>query len=196
VVDTRGFVKPAPGCNLPGLSCQYVFGETKELGVGDAFKPVDPHGRFYTPAQPLERLTRVTLTTDPQQWDRDLELVPGTTLAGSVALAVTGWAGNLAPLWSALVGAMLGIGLTWWTVTKRERKPVDWLGGALLGASIVLTIWATLIFYAAWRQWRFAHHPASGYLYRWRVVPVLAILHFAIVAGVCEMLIRWIKSSA
>ena len=89
VVYVRGFVKPAPGCVLPSLKCQYIYGAMKELSVNQAFsegKQSEYHGHY---SGPLEELTRITLTTDPQKWDRDLELVPGTTAVGTVALTVT-----------------------------------------------------------------------------------------------------------
>ena len=135
VVYVRGFVKPAPGCDLPGLKCEYVYGAVKELTVGQAFTADRPeeHSGFYSSGQ-LQKLTRVTLTTDPQKWDRDLELVPGTTAVGTVALAVTGWLGFYGPLWSTLLGALLGLFIPWLTIAKAERWRIDWLA-ALTGAT-------------------------------------------------------------
>ena len=90
-------------------------------------------------------MTRVTLTTDPQKWDRDLELVPGTTSVGTVAVAVTGWVGFFGPLWSALLGACLGLMIPRLAVQPAERRRVDLLAGALTGAAIVLTIAASAL---------------------------------------------------
>lgn len=193
VVYVRGFVKPAPGCDLPSLKCEYIFGDVREVGVGHSFDqellPDRAHFHSAPYPTPLERLTRVTLTTDPQQWDRDLELLPGTTLAGSTALAVTGWLGFWGPLWSALLGTILGLLIPWMMVARSERSWFDWLAGALTGAAIVLTIWASAAVFAVWRSQRGSPSQPSRYL----VLPALAILHFGIVFAVCNGLIRWIK---
>jgi uncharacterized membrane protein YeaQ/YmgE (transglycosylase-associated protein family) len=193
VVYVRGFVKPAPDCDLPGLTCQYIYGEVKALGVGQAFDKDRASDRpHYYPTGRLEPLTRVTLTTDPQKWDRDLELVPGTTPVGTVALAVTGWVGFLGPLWSSLLGASLGLLIPRLTVPKAERKRYDRLAGAVIGAAIVLTIWASALVFAVWRRYSFrdrSFHPS-----RYVVLPALAVVHFAIVFGVCHALIAWITA--
>jgi hypothetical protein len=193
VVYVRGFVKPAPGCDLPDLHCQYIYGDVKELGVGKAFAGnSESLPRGYYPG-PLERLTRVTLTTDPQKWDRDLELVPGTTAAGTVALAVTGWAGFYGPLWSALLGAMLGLFIPWISVSKAERRRIDWIIGPLIGAAIVLTVWASLLAFAAWRHHRFGDRPRRPS--RWLVLPALAAAHLGVVYLVCTGLSAWINAA-
>jgi hypothetical protein len=186
VVYVRGFVKPARGCELPDLRCEYAFGHVEALGVGQSFADREYRGGK------LDPLTRVTLTTDPQKWDRDLELVPGTTPVGTVAAAVTGWAGFLGPLWSALLGAALGLAIPRLTVPKAERRRIDWLAGALIGAAIVLTVWASALVFWAWRRMRFRDRPARPQLYV--VLPVLAVAHFAVVLGACNGLIAWMKA--
>lgn len=194
VVYARGFVRPAAGCDLPGLRCEYIYGEVKNVGIGQAFdrdRSRDSPG--YYPHGRLSPLTRVTLTTDPQQWDRDLELVPGTTPVGTVALAVTGWAGFLGPLWSALLGAALGLLIPWMSVPKVERRRVDWVSGAMTGAAIVLTIWGSALVFAIWRRYRFRGQP--NHLSRYVALPALAATHFAIVLAVCNGLIAWITAA-
>jgi hypothetical protein len=131
----------------------------------------------------------VTLTNDPQKWNRDLELVPGTTPIGTVALAVTGWAGFLGPLWSALLGALLGLAITPLTIPRVKRRWGDWFAGALTGASIVLTIAASAVVFFLWRALRLRDQPSrpSGYL----VLMALAVAHFALVLAACHGLIAW-----
>ncbi len=192
VVYVRGFVKPARGCDLPGLSCQYIFGNVRTLSVGETFTADRPGHDSEDRHNRLERMTRITLTTDPQKWDRDLELVPGTTPVGTTALAVTGWAGFLGPLWSAMLGAILGLAIPRLTVPKAERRRVDWLAGALTGASIVLTIWVSALVFSIWRWRRFRDHPNQPR--RYVVLPALAVAHFVIVLGVCNGLIEWIAA--
>jgi hypothetical protein len=192
VVYVRGFVKPARGCDLPGLSCEYIFGDVQTLAVGQTFAIDRKEHRGGYPSGRLERMTRVTLTTDPQKWDRDLELVPGTTPVGTAALSLTGWAGFLGPLWSTLLGAVLGSTIPWLTVPKAERRWVDWLAGALTGAAIVLTIWASALVFSIWRWRRFRDRPYQPR--RYVVLPALAVAHFAIVLAVCNGLIAWITA--
>jgi hypothetical protein len=191
VVYARGFVKPAAGCDLRGLSCEYIYGAVEAKGVLQAFATDRPkdllHHDYFSR---LERLTRVTLARDPQKWDRDLELVPGMTPVGSVALAVTGWVGFLGPLWSALLGAMLGLMIPRLTVSRAERRRIDWLAGALTGAAIALSIWVSAIVFAAWRWLKFRDRPNQPS--RYVVLPLLAIVHFAIVFAVCRGLMAWI----
>ena len=193
VVYTRGFVRPASGCDLPGLKCEYIYGAVESMGVEQAFNRdfAEKHpGYNYGRLQPM---TRVTVTTDPQQWDRDLELVPGTTPVGTVALAVTGWAGFLGPLWSALLGATLGLAIPWLTVRKAERRRGDWLAGALTGAAIALTIWGSALIFGLWRHYRFRGQPKQPA--RFFVLPALAVAHIGIVALVCHGLIAWITAA-
>jgi hypothetical protein len=192
VVYVRGFVKPADGCDLPGLKCEYIYGHVEPKGVSTVFKPVQPWDRPAYYGGRLERLSRVTLTTDPQKWDRDLELVPGTTPVGTAAVAVTGWAGFLGPLWSGMLGAVLGLAIPWLTVPKAERRWFDWLAGAAIGAAIVLTIWASALVFAAWRGLRFRGRPNQPR--RYVVLPVLAVVHFAVVFAVCRGLMAWITA--
>ena len=181
VVYVRGFVKPAPGCDLPGLKCEYVFGLVETLGVGQAFASKEYRGGR------LDPMTRVTLTADPQKWDRDLDLVPGTTAVGTAARAVTEWGWFLGPLCSALLGAVLGLAIPRLTVPRGERRRIDWLAGAATGAAIVLTVWASALVFSAWRWQRFRDVPNQPR--RYVVLPALAAAHFAVVFAVCHGLI-------
>lgn len=191
VVFARGFVKPADGCDITGLACEYVYGVVESRGVTQAFKGDRERSFFsYAYSGRKERLTRITLPTDTRLWDRDLDLEPGTTAAGTVALAVTGWAGFLGPLWSSLLGAALGLAIPLFTVPRTVRKRADWLAGALTGAAIVLTIWASLLVFTVWRWWRFRGQPRQPR--RYIVLPALAAVHFAVVAGVCYGLMAWL----
>jgi hypothetical protein len=192
VVYVRGFVKPAPGCDLSGLKCQYIEGEVRSMGVGQAFdKNTVPDHPYYFPDR-LEPLTRVTLSTDPQKWDRDLELVPGTTPTGTLALAITGWVGFLGPLWSAMLGAALGLLIPRLTIPNADRKRHDRLAGALIGAAIVLSVWASAVAFAVWRRYAFRDRPFHPN--RYVVLPVLAVAHFAIVFAVCHALLTWLAA--
>jgi hypothetical protein len=194
VVFVRGFAKPAPGCDLPGLKCQYIYGAVKELSLGQAFTEDKQSYEYGHYSGTLEPLTRVTLTTDPQQWDRDLELVPGTTAVGTVALTVKEWSNGIAMLWSGALGALLGLFIPWLTIAKADRSRIDWLAGALTGAFIVLTIWASAVVFAIWRSQRFGDQPKQPS--RYLVLPALALVHFGIVLAVCNGLIRWITAGA
>jgi hypothetical protein len=194
VVYVRGFVRPASSCELPQLTCQYIYGHTDARGVGQAFEKDDSrYPRINLYSSGTERLTRVTLATDPQKWDRDLELVPGTTLAGSLAVAVAGWMGFLGPLWSGLLGAALGLVITPLMLPKGERQRIDWLGGMLTGAAIVLTIWASTVVFLVWRSQRFSDHPKQ--MKHYAVLPALAIVHFSLVLAVCNGLLAWIMAA-
>jgi hypothetical protein len=191
VVYVRGFVKPASGCDLPGLKAQYIYGEVRSMGVGQAFaRDVPDHPNYFSDR--MEPLTRVTLSTDPQKWDRDLELVPGTTSTGTLALAITGWLGFLGPLWSALLGAALGLLIPRLTIPFAERRWYDRLAGALVGAAIVLSIWASAVVFAIWR--RYALRDRSFHPSRYVVLPALAVAHFAIVLAACHGLLAWISA--
>jgi hypothetical protein len=195
VIYVRGFVKPAPGCDLQDLKCQSIYGNVKEADLLRAF---DREAKLSGPSDGtssrLEPLTRVTLTTDPQRWDRDLELVPGTTAAGTVALTITKW-----PPWriqllpSSALGALLGLLIPWLTIARADRWRIDWLAGALAGAAIVLSLWASLIVFGIWRAKRFSDKPRQPS--RWLAIPTLAAVHFGIVLGVCHALIAWINAA-
>jgi hypothetical protein len=193
VVYVRGFVKPAPNCNLPGLKCQYIYGAAKELSVGQAFTEDKLfHGYGYYSGT-LEPLTRVTLTANPQAWDRDLELVHGTTLVGSVALAVTDVSSWIKLIPSSILGALLGLFIPSLTIAKAERVRMDWLAGALTGAAIILSIWASMLVFGIWRYRRSGDGPRQPS--RWLVIPILAAVHFGIVLGVCHALMVWIQTA-
>jgi len=194
VVYVRSFVKPAPGCSLPDLKCQYIFGGVKELGVGQALARDEDSHRVGHYSGRLERLTRVTLSTDPRTWDRDLELEPGTTTVGTLALAMTEESSWIKLIPSSLLGAVLGLLIPSLTVAKHERVRTDWLAGALTGAAIVLSLWASLIVFGIWRNSRFGDRPRQPS--RWLVVPALAAVHFAIVWAVCTGLIAWINAAS
>ena len=174
------------------MTCQYIYGDVKEIGVGQTFDVRVTDYYFGAASSHLVPLTRVTLTTDAQRWDRDLELVQGTTAVGTVALAVTGWLGFWGPLWSALLGAGLGLFIPWITIARIERRRTDWLAGALTGAAIVLSISASLIVFGIWRSRRFGDGPRKPS--RWLVLPALAAVHFLIVVGVCRGLMTWIDA--
>ncbi|MBP3953795.1 hypothetical protein J8F10_00575 [Gemmata sp. G18] len=194
VVYTHGFVRPAGGCDLPGLKCEYIYGAVEGMGIEQAFdrdRALKYASYYYSDR--LQPMTRVTLTTDPQQWDRDLELVPGTTPVGTVALAVTECSNGLGLLWSALLGAVLGLAIPWLTVRKAERRRGDWLAGALTGAAIALTIWGSALVFGLWRHYRFRGQPKQPA--RFIVLPALAVVHIGIVALVCHGLIAWITAA-
>ncbi|HEY1378155.1 MAG TPA: hypothetical protein VGF55_15240 [Gemmataceae bacterium] len=195
VVFVRGLVKPAADCNLPELACQYVDGSVVPQGVLQAFAASAQDSlSYYYGFRNTERLTRVTLTTDPQQWDRDLELVPGTTPNGAAALAVIG-AGGLVILASALLAAPVGLIIPWLTVAKADRHSVDWLAGVLIGAAIVFTIWASALLLAVWAGWlRFRGRRVRPY--GTLALLLLAVLHFAVVFAVCRGLMAWIDTGA
>jgi hypothetical protein len=196
VVYVRGFVKPAGGCQLSGLRCQYIYGVTEPMGVGQAFRKDTSSGYLdYDYYRRLERLTRVTLTTDPHEWDQDLELEPGATLVGKVSLAVVGWSGFLAPLWSGILGAVLGLVIPLTVIGKSDRIRRDWLAGAVIGALIVFSILAVVVAFSLWR-WRRFHGVSRRTALDWLVPPALALTHFAIVCAVCSALIRWIEWAA
>ncbi|HKB05506.1 MAG TPA: hypothetical protein VKD90_24995 [Gemmataceae bacterium] len=193
IVYVRGFVNPAPGSELPGLRCEYVFGSVEQRGVRQSFEPPRPDVETGARrAGPLDEMTRVTLTPDPQQWDRDLELVPGTTAAGTMALAVTGWAGKYALVWSILLGATLGLLLPVVTVRGADRQSADWLFGVLSGAAVAFSLWACLAVFGIWRSLRSEWRPRRPVAYA--AVPALAVAHFGIVYGVCRGLAAWIVS--
>jgi hypothetical protein len=188
VVYVRGFVKPADGCDLAGLNCEYIYGKVEEVGTRLTF---DKNLLNHSPGHPYswrkEPLTRVTLATDPQKWDRDLELVPGTTAAADLALAVTGWLGLYGPVWSALLGATIGIAIPWWGLPRGERRRIDWFAGPLIGAAIVLSIWASAVVFAWWRYdyLRYRTTPPRWFI----VLPGLALVHLAVVFAACQGLI-------
>jgi hypothetical protein len=191
VVSVRGFVKPIQGCELEGLACEYVYGHVEARGVPQAFTLRSP-GEYspYYRAGSLQPITRVTLTPDPRRWDRDLELVPGTTPAGTKALVVqrgldvAGWA------LSGLLGAALGLFIPWATVPRAERRWPDWVGGALTGAAIVGSLWLSVLVFTIWRNVRFSDGPRQPS--RYVALPLLAVAHFGIVYGVCRTLIDWV----
>lgn len=190
VVYVRGFVKPAPGCDLPGLKCEYIYGLIKPARLRDVFRK-DAYASY---GYDRERLTRVTLTSDPRQWDRDLELVPGTTPVGSVCLALTGWMAFLGLLWPALLGALIGPIIPLVTVRRADLRWTDFVVAILTGAAIALTIWASLLVFSIWRNAKFRRE-------RWRpaaylVMPVFAAIHFGICWAACRGLMAWISANA
>jgi hypothetical protein len=176
------------------LKCQYIYGAVKELGVSQAFAQDSAFHEHGQSTGQLEPLTRITLADDPQKWDRDLELMRGTTAVGMVALGVAESSSWIQLFSSSALGALLGLFIPWLTIPKTRRLRTDWLAGALTGAAIVLSIWASLLVFGIWRSRRFADRPRQPS--RWLVVPALAIVHFAIVLGVCRALLAWISSAA
>jgi hypothetical protein len=195
VVYVRGNVKPAPGCDMSELRCQYVSGIVERRGVGQAFESTH-HASVFSYYGSGERvgLTRVTLTSDPQKWDRDLELIPGTTFTGTIAFAQLGE--KYVPLkWlaSGILGALLGLAIPRLTIPRAERRRSDWLYAAMTGGLIVLTIWASALMFAAWREERYPRGRRQPK--RWLVLPLLAVTHFLIVLGVCHALIAWLNAT-
>jgi hypothetical protein len=188
VVYVRGRVKPAAGCDLPRLHCEYVHGVVKELGVGQSFERREflEERRHYHYEDRPEPLTRVTLTTDPKAWDRDLELIPGLTADGQLVDALAGWASSNAPLFVVALGAVLGVMIPWVTIPKAERKRIDWLAGALVGAAVIFSLWASAFVLAAWRTIRFWERPSEPV--RYLILPAFAAVHFLIVFAVCRTL--------
>jgi hypothetical protein len=194
VVYARGFVKPADGCDLPGLRCEYIFAQVESRGLRQAFAADQPGARSREPtASSLEEMTRVTLAPDPQKWDRDLELVPGTTGVGTVSLAVTGWVARVPLVWSALIGAALGLAMPVLAVPRAERQSGDCLLGALTGAAIALSLWAALAVFCLWRWNRVRGGPRR--LARFLVLPALALAHFGVVLAACYGLSEWIRTA-
>src|SRR5262245_11468422 len=196
VACARGFVKPADGCDLPDLRCEYVFAHVKSQGVGQSFTAdrnrIHPRDVI---ASNLSEMTRIILTSDPQKWDRDLELVPGTTAAGNMGLAVTGGMTRLALLWSALIGAAVGlVVIPLLAVPGAERRTDDWLAGLLIGATIAFSLWPAVMVFCLWRSWRFRGGPRRPA--RYLVLPALALAHFAVVLGLCYCIREWIRSAA
>jgi hypothetical protein len=188
-VYVRNFVKPAPGCEVDGLACEYVFGDVQPRGVAQAFGGREQSG-FEAPAGRLKPITRVTLTSDARQWDRDLELVPGTTQAGTNVLIVGRWLDAAGWTLSGALGAALGLVIPWATVPRAKRRWYDWIGGALTGAAIVGSIWLSGLVFTIWRNNRFTDDPRRPG--RYLALPVLAVAHFGIAYGVCRGLIYWI----
>jgi hypothetical protein len=187
VAYTRGFVKPADGCNLPDLRCEYVYGTVEPLSVHRSFAGASQRdlARHYSGG--TEPLTRVTLTSNPQLWGCDLELVSGTTVSGSANLALTGWAADFGLGWSALLGALLGLFLPRLTVPRGHRRWADYLGGAMTGAAILFSLWASMLTYAVWKSLRFRE--GLGPPRRYLAVVALAIVHFLVVLAIYGVLV-------
>jgi hypothetical protein len=189
VVFVRGFVKPVDGCQLPGLRCDYIYGDIELKGVNRSSGP-DPSSNRWNDFHSVQ-VTRITLTTDPQKWDRDLELTPGTTSVGTVCLNLIKWGEPTAWILSSLLGAMLGLLIPWTMIAKADRQWKDRLAGAAIGGAILLSILASFVVFSAWRWQRFSVEQKQPR--RWHVLPVLAVAHFAIVYAVCKGLIMWIE---
>lgn len=188
VVYARGFVMPAPGCDLPGLACEAIYAAVVSKGVGQTFETERQRSVWeYQYSGSLEPLTRVTLTTDPKRWDRDLELVPGTTTAGALSTLVVRGGPAIGFTLSGLLGALLGLVLPWLTIPAGERRRIDWAAGAMTGAAITLSIWATVVVFSTWRAVRFWNGPWQTR--RFVVLPLFAVTHFTVVATVCHLLI-------
>jgi hypothetical protein len=198
VVFVRGFVKPAKGCELPQLTCEYVFGKVESKGVSQSFAaPLIGNLDHYYYGGLSDEITRVTLAGDAQRWDRDLDLVPGTSAKGAVALAVyntSGAFGGYFPfVWIAGVGAVLGLFLPTVAIPKKERKPIDRLGGALVGAAIMLSLGVMLVVYISWcRALKLGGR--SVYPDPWSLITVAGFtaLHFVIAGGSCLALAAWL----
>jgi hypothetical protein len=192
VVYVRDLVKPAVGCDLPGLRCEYAYGIVEPRTVSKAFAAAPRYERssHYADAhfkQGESLLTRVTLTDNPQAWDQDLELVPGATTGGQVSLALTGWVQDVGLGWSALLGALLGLFLPRLTVPRADRIWADYVGGVLTGAAIVLTLWASVLVFAGWRSVRFREGVGPPRRFLWLVA--LAVVHFLIVLAIYLVLV-------
>lgn len=189
VVYVRGFVKPANECDLAGLRCDYLYGKVEQKSVSRSFAAARTWERtdhYATGADLL--LTRVTFDADPQTWDQDLELVSGTTRIGYANLAILGRAGNTALIWSSVLGALLGVLIPRITIAREYRTLGDYIGGGVTGAAIAFSIWGSLLSFIIWRTARPANHP--GRWIRGLVVPALALVHFAVVFGICRALME------
>jgi hypothetical protein len=182
VVYARGFVKPADGCDLPDLRCEYAYGTVELRSVKRSFAGSAGRDRLRHYSGADTPLTRVTLTADPRQWDRDLELVPGTTAAGTFNLALAGWIQDISLGWSAILGGLLGLLLPRLTIPRSDRIWTDYLGGALTGAAILFTIWASFLVFAVWRSLRFRE--GFGPLRRYLVLAGFAVVHFLLVLAI------------
>lgn len=189
VVYVRGFMKPAEGCDLPGLRCQYIEGVTEKKGLQKVFAH-EILAYFEYHSRDLHRFTRVTLTTDPQQWNRDLELIPGTTPVGTVSLLVIGCPPYVSALLSSLLGAGLGLFIPLITIAKAQRSRTDWWMGGLIGGCIILSIFSSVLVFTIWRWRRFRDQPRQPR--RYLVLPLLATVHFGIVYAFCNGLMAWI----
>ncbi|QEL15588.1 hypothetical protein PX52LOC_02517 [Limnoglobus roseus] len=188
VVYVRREVRPAAGCDLPGLHCEYVRGVVEEMGVGQAFDRKDANSmanlyQYHYRSRP-EPITRVTLTTDPKQWDRDLELVPGLTGEGQFLKSLTGWFAFNGPFFISALGAALGLAIPLLTIPRGEQTRWDWLAGAVMGGAIIFSLWASAIAFSAWRAVRFRGQPRQPR--RYLILPLLAITHFLLVFAVCR----------
>ena len=182
VVFVRGFVKPADGCDLPDLRCEYIYGKVEKQSVHRAFAAASLRDRVEHYYGETEPLTRVTLTTDPQKWHRDLELVQGTTLSGSANLAITGWMSRIGLVWSAILGALLGLSLPLLALPRTDRSWGDYLAGVLAGAAIALSIWASAVVFFGWRAVTARERlgPARRYL----ALVSLVVTHFLVVLAI------------
>jgi hypothetical protein len=196
VVYVRSFVKPTAECILPGLTGQPIFGHVEAKGVAQSFRKDRSEDadnlRRYGSLSHFEPMTRVSLTTDPRQWDRDLDLEPGTDQKTAVALAVLGWVGYLGPLWSAVLGGILGLTLPLFVIARDDRRKLDLLFGAIAGAAIALSLWVTVLVFLAWRSYRPQTRPyppgAAMTLF------VFAVVHAIIAAMVCLKLGVWLSA--
>jgi len=187
VVFARGFVRPADGCDLPDLRCEYVYGLVESQSVNRSFAVSDRTDRYRHYSGRTESLTRVTLTTNPKEWDKDLELVPGTTTLGSANQALSGWVADVGLGWSAILGAFLGLFLPRLTIPKADRRWADYVGGAVTGAAILFTIWACVLVFAVWRSIRFRE--GFGPPRRYLPLVALAATHLLIVLAIYGVLV-------
>lgn len=194
VVYVRGAARPADGCDLPGLRCEYVYGVVEPRSINKAFAaaPVYERSSHYAEAQYAGKetlLTRVTLTDNPQAWNQDLVLEPGATTGGQVNFALTGWVRDIGLGWSGILGAFIGLLLPLVAIPRSKRRPIDYLGGALTGCAIMFSIWASVIVFAVWRWIRFGD--AIGSPRRYLVFIGLAVVHFLAVLAVYLVLVTW-----
>ncbi|HJZ91073.1 MAG TPA: hypothetical protein VKE40_09385, partial [Gemmataceae bacterium] len=103
------------------------------------------------------------------------------------------WMAHVPLFWSGLLGAVLGLAMPVLAVPRAERQSEDWLMGAMIGAAIALSLWATVAAYCLWRSYRCRdgpHRPA-----RYLVPLVLAMAHLGVVASVCYGLSEWIRAA-
>ncbi len=189
VVYAKGFVRPAENCDLPDLKCDYIFAQQGRRSVSQLFEPF-PFGE--DPTRTAERYTRVTLTTDPQKWDRDLELVPGATAGGRFNLFIVDSPTWVATAISALFGALWGLLIPWCTIARANRQWGDWLFGAIAGAAICFSLWASILVLIVWRSLRSAERPNRRR--QFLALVGVAVLHFAAVFAVCMTLMKTVAA--
>ena len=201
-VDTaiyvRGWARPQPGMDLPGLRCRYVRGKVSDLHLAETFE-TDIHAPF--PRTELDRLeevplTRVDLTPLPRGWTQDLLLEPGVPAAVAAAERINAVGAGGTWLLSVLLGVVLAAWLPFAVVPPGQRKGSDWLWASWVGAGIGLSIYASAFLLYGWLRDRKLTDPAAtmgpvtrgSLAYLGVAVPVLG---FVILVGALARGPRW-----